>query len=176
MLRITWLSCFTSPMPTSNSFTARSPLVRQLAWAMLTPASLKVCEILASRPGLSPVMTRSETGRFTSAAFASQETSTRRSGSISSTLSQPTVCTVTPRPRVMKPTMASPGTGLQHLPQRTSTSSMPLMRTPPVGGRRATLRKSSVSRLPAEGSSSGGAASFSGGSSCARICWVFALP
>ena len=37
------------------------------------------------------------------------------------------VWTVTPLPRVMKPTMSSPGTGLQHLPNRTMTSSIPLI-------------------------------------------------
>ena len=78
-------------------------------------ASAKAREILASRPGRSLAMMRTATGRLKSP-LTSQVTSTRRSVELSSTLSQPAVWTVTPRPRVMKPTMASPGTGLQHLP------------------------------------------------------------
>jgi len=104
-------------MVTSKSLTAFSPgaVVRQLAWEMLIPASLKMWEISARIPGRSFVTTRTETGRLRSP-FTSQETSTRRSGSIPRTFSHWTVWTVTPRPRVMKPTMESPGTGLQQRP------------------------------------------------------------
>src|SRR2546423_15468172 len=42
--------------------------------------------------------------------------------------------TVTPLPRVMNPTMGSPGMGWQHLANRTSRSPTPLTRTPPVRG------------------------------------------
>ena len=40
--------------------------------------------------------------------------------------------TVTPLPRVMNPTIGSPGIGLQHLAKRTRRSPTPLTRTPPV--------------------------------------------
>ena len=40
--------------------------------------------------------------------------------------------TVTPLPRVMKPTIGSPGIGWQHFAKRTSRSPTPLTRTPPV--------------------------------------------
>ena len=108
-----WLS----PVATSNVFTARSlPVVRHVACEMFIPASLIACEMRASTPGRSSVITLIDTGRFTSEARSSQATSTRRSGSISSTFSQAAVWTVTPRPRVMKPAMSSPGTGLQQRP------------------------------------------------------------
>lgn len=39
-------------------------------------------------------------------------------------------CTETPAPRVTKPTMSSPGTGVQHFASLTSTSASPRTRTP----------------------------------------------
>src|SRR5882724_2556235 len=64
--------------------------------------------------GSSPI-TRRVTDRLDSP-WTSQATSTRRSGSVSIALRQPCTWTVTPRPRVMKPTIGSPGTGAQHFP------------------------------------------------------------
>ncbi|MFR0875992.1 MAG: hypothetical protein ACLSHC_16465 [Bilophila wadsworthia] len=42
--------------------------------------------------------------------------------------------TITPRPRLMKPTMESPGTGLQQWAMRTIMSSTPRTEMPPVLG------------------------------------------
>ena len=58
-------------------------------------------------------------------------TSILRSASPSSArmLGQSARWTETPRPRVMYPTISSPGTGLQHLEKRTSKSSIPLTKT-----------------------------------------------
>lgn len=44
------------------------------------------------------------------------------------------VWTITPRPRLMKPTMESPGTGLQQWAMRTIMSSTPRTEMPPVLG------------------------------------------
>ena len=44
------------------------------------------------------------------------------------------VWTITPRPRLMKPTMESPGTGLQQWAMRTIMSSTPRTGMPPVLG------------------------------------------
>ena len=50
-------------------------------------------------------------------------------------------CTETPLPRVTKPMIGSPGTGVQHLASLTQTSATPLTTTPgsPLAGRRARL-------------------------------------
>src|SRR5690606_39059695 len=67
-------------------------------------------------------------------------TSTSRSGCVrrSSTLTQSERCTLTPCDFVTKPTMSSPGTGVQHFASLTHTSPMPLTMTPgsPVRTRR----------------------------------------
>src|SRR4051794_22253140 len=115
MARNTSLSCFTSAISTSKVLTAPSPLARAFACTMLTPTSAKVSLMRARSPLRSSLITRRFTTRLKSA-WASQATSTRRSGSVSIALRQPFTCTVTPRPRVMKPTIGSPGTGAQHLP------------------------------------------------------------
>src|SRR5205085_1473219 len=114
MARRTSLSCFTSAISTSKVLTAPSPLARALACTMFTPTSANVSLMRASRPLRSSLITLRFTTRLKSA-WMSQATSTRRSGSVSMALRQPCTCTVTPRPRVMKPTMGSPGTGAQHL-------------------------------------------------------------
>ena len=97
-----------------NTLTALpSSPARQFASLMLIPCSLNVCPTVARMPGRFAVMTRSCTGRLIFA-FESHEISTRRSGSVSNALGQPRRWTVTPRPRVMKPMISSPGSGLQH--------------------------------------------------------------
>src|SRR5213078_121475 len=53
-----------------------------------------------------------------------------RSRTLLATVRQSRPRTVSPRPRVMKPTIWSPGSGLQHFAKRTSRSSTPRMRTP----------------------------------------------
>src|SRR6266851_79157 len=59
-------------------------------------------------------------------------TSTKRSlSALPFTLEQSARCTVTPRPRVMYPTILSPGTGLQHTPKRMRRSVTPFTFTPP---------------------------------------------
>ena len=62
----------------------------------------------------------------------SHSTSMMRSGCRfkSSALGQSARCTDTPRPRVTKPKMSSPGTGLQQRDRRTSTSSTPFTTMP----------------------------------------------
>ena len=47
-------------------------------------------------------------------------------------LAQSVRCTDTPRPRVTKPMISSPGTGVQHRDRRTITSSSPSTCTPTV--------------------------------------------
>src|SRR4029453_1318503 len=70
------------------------------------------------------------TGRLVvSPASHSTATSRSRSSTFLATVRQSRAWTVRPRPRVMKPTMLSPGTGAQHLANRTSRSSTPLIRT-----------------------------------------------
>src|SRR2546423_132200 len=115
MARNTSLSCFTSAISTSKVLTAPSPFARAFACTMLTPTSANVSLIRASRPLRSSLITRRLTTRLKSAC-TSQATSTRRSRSVSIALRQPWPRTVTPRPRVMNPTMGSPGTGAQHFP------------------------------------------------------------
>ena len=75
----------------------------------------RLLESLASRPFLSSLLIRRCTERLNSPR-TSQVTSTRRSRSDSIAFLQPRTCTVTPRPRVMKPMIGSPGTGPQHFP------------------------------------------------------------
>src|SRR6185436_12209112 len=114
-LRSTVLSCSRCPTVTWKVFTARpSSVVRHLAWEMFTPCSVNVFEMAASSPGRSVQVTWTATGRsvFDS---SSHETSTRRAGSRSSAFGQSRVWMTTPCPRLMKPTMSSPGTGVQHL-------------------------------------------------------------
>src|SRR5690606_11741270 len=91
-----------------------SSAVRQLASVMLMCCSLKVWLTVARMPGLLLVVTLSCTGRSI-LALVSQLTSMRRSGSVSKALMHSRRWMVTPRPRVMKPMMLSPGNGLQHL-------------------------------------------------------------
>ena len=70
----------------------------------------------------------------------SQSTSIRRVAwsLISDTaLAQSARCTLTPRPRVTKPMISSPGTGVQQLARRTSTSSRPSTWTPTLSDSRA---------------------------------------
>src|SRR5262249_45790031 len=130
--RMTRFSSSTLPTISSNEFCALwSPMEWTRAPAMLMPAALIAFDIAASRPGRSTQVTSTRTGR--GVPFPSSHwTSIRRCGSVSSTFAQSCACTVTPRPRVMKPAMASPGSGLQHLPNRTRTSSTPDTRTPLV--------------------------------------------
>src|SRR3972149_1672661 len=65
---------------------------------------------------------------------SSHSTATRRSLSRTflTTVRQSRACTVSPRPRVMNPTIPSPGTGERHLPKRARTPSQPPMRTGPA--------------------------------------------
>ena len=77
------------------------------------PSAWNVCPTVAKMPGRLAVVTVSFTERLIFA-FGSQATSTRRSGSASKAFSQLLRCTVIPRPRVRKPTISSPGSGLQH--------------------------------------------------------------
>src|SRR5262249_19566624 len=114
----------------SKTFCAfRSPRPCTWARAMLMPAELIAFDMAASRPGRSTHVTSTRTGRGAPLP-SSQWTSMRRCGSLSSTFGQSMACTVTPRPRVMKPVMRSPGSGPQHFPKRTSMSSTPETRTP----------------------------------------------
>ena len=75
------------------------------------------------------------TGRFAvswagSSMSHSTFTSRSRSSTLLTTVRQSRAWTVRPRPRVMKPTIWSPGRGLQHFAKRTSRSSTPRIRTP----------------------------------------------
>ena len=66
--------------------------------------------------------------RKTEASDGAQSTSTMRSSWVSlrsARLTQSARCTETPWPRVTKPRMSSPGTGVQHLDRRTQTSAAP---------------------------------------------------
>src|SRR5262249_51784550 len=129
-LRITRFSSSALATMISKTFCAfRSPRPCTWARAMLMPAELIAFDMAASRPGRSTHVTSTRTGRGAPLP-SSQWTSMRRCGSLSSTFGQSMACTVTPRPRVMKPVMRSPGSGPQHFPKRTSMSSTPETRTP----------------------------------------------
>ena len=58
-------------------------------------------------------------------------------------------CTDTPPPRVTKPRISSPGTGVQHLASLTQTSEAPLTTTPgsPAGRRRPVRAGTAVSAM-----------------------------
>src|ERR1700690_3367954 len=94
----------------------------------------------ASSPGRSEQVTWTATGRrvFDS---SSHETSTRRTGSRSSAFEQSRVGITTPCPRLMKPMIGSPGTGVQHLANLSRMSASPWTLTPAIErfgtGRRA---------------------------------------
>ena len=115
---------------------------------MFTPSAEILFETAASRPGRSSDTTRTFTLRISPGAL-SQVTGTRRSGSRWKIFVQSLAWTVTPRPRVMKPSTESPGTGAQHLAKRTSTFSMPETRTLPV------LRPTESTRRSSDGFGSG---------------------
>ena len=98
-------------------------------------------------------------------------TSMRRSGSASSTWGQSLVWTVTPRPRVMKPTTGSPGRGSQHLAKRTMMSSTPWILMAPEGFLR--IFSSTLPMRPPLGVSD---LSFSWGTTRPMICPRDTLP
>src|SRR6185437_10813174 len=81
-------------------------------------------------------------------------TSTIRSGSASSeaALVQVLRCTDTPPPRVTKPRISSPGTGVQHFASLTQTSEAPLTTTPgsPAGRRLPARAGTALSDPPSE--------------------------
>ena len=81
------------------------------------------------QPGRSSERTRILMLRGASASGC-QVTSMRRDGSSSKAFGQSATCTVTPRPRVTKPTTSSPGSGAQQRAKRTITSDCPPTRTP----------------------------------------------
>jgi len=135
------LSCSRWPTVTWKVFTARpSSVVRHLACEMFTPCSVNDFEMAASRPGRSSHVTCTATGR-TVLDSSSQATSRRRAGSRSSAFGQSRVWMTTPCPRLMKPMISSPGTGVQHFANFTRMSASPWTRTPAIDrfatGRRA---------------------------------------
>ena len=89
-----------------------------------------------------------------------------RSRTLLATVRQSRACTVSPRPRVMKPTIGSPGSGLQHLANRTRRSSTPRIRTP----------CSVFARAAAEGRGFSGASSVAFGASLLRSWCTELLP
>ncbi len=95
---------------------------------MSTSLVVMLREMSARSPGLSEHTTRSLTG-WTAFVPASQFTSTARAGSLSRTFGQSFEWIVTPRPRVMNPTIGSPGTGRQQFPRRTKMLSIPFTMT-----------------------------------------------
>src|SRR5262249_37979453 len=110
--RITRFSSSALPTMSSKTFCAfRSPSACTCARVMLMPAELIAFDMAARRPGRSTQVTSTRTARGVPFPF-SHWTSIRRCGSLSSTFGQSSACTVTPRPRVMKPVMRSPGSGL----------------------------------------------------------------
>jgi hypothetical protein len=86
--------------------------------------------------------------RNTAPGWEAQSTSTSRSGLRfrSPALVQSVRCTLTPPPRVTKPRMSSPGTGVQHFASLAQTSVMPWTMTPgsPLAVRRAAGRRAGM--------------------------------
>src|SRR5690606_2915856 len=108
---ITALSARRSVTHRSKSWIAvLSSLVATRAPPMLTPVAAIDLVMRASTPGWSTETTRTLIWRGT-AVFASHSTSMRRAGSWVKACTQSRACTVTPRPRVTKPTTSSPGSG-----------------------------------------------------------------
>ena len=125
--------------------------------------------ISARSPGRSrPMWTAILTGRLAGSP-SSHSTASRRSLSRTflTTVRQSRACTVSPRPRVMNPTIPSPGTGEQHLPKRTRTSSTPRMRTAP---------SVFLAAFWARGSSRLSASRTAVGASLPSTCWTEVLP
>ena len=99
---------------------------------MLTLFSATTWVMSLSNPVRSKASTRIAIG-YVSVGVDSHSTSISRLTSRSlMTVGHDRRWTVTPLPRVMNPTIGSPGIGLQHLAKRTSRSPTPLTRTPPV--------------------------------------------
>ena len=99
----------------------------------LTPSSESTAATSRSRFMRSSASTCTSTLYDTVADGAvSHSTSMMRSGSVirSFAFGQSARCTDTPRPRVTKPMIWSPGTGLQHFERRTSTSLRPFTTMP----------------------------------------------
>ena len=98
---------------------------------MFPPASPMAMVTSLSRPMRSVASTTIST-RNSVAPEVSHATSIMRSGWAMSpaTFGQVARWTETPRPRVMKPTMSSPATGLQQCARWTSRSASPLTTTP----------------------------------------------
>src|SRR3954453_22541819 len=102
------------------------------AATMLTLFSATTWVMSDSKPVRSYASTRMAIG-YVSVGAGSHSTSMRRLTSRSlTTVLHVWRWTVTPLPRVMNPTMGSPGIGWQHFAKRTSRSPTPLTRTPPV--------------------------------------------
>ena len=96
-------------------------------WRMLLPCLAIASVTRASTPGRSRVSMTRVTANIASLRRA-HSTRISRSGWYSRfcTLGQSTECTDTPRPRVTKPMISSPGSGLQQPAKKASMSSSPL--------------------------------------------------
>ncbi len=81
---------------------------------------------------------------------------------------------MTPRPRVMKPTIGSPGSGEQHFANRTRMSSSPATLTPDDDVRRVVTLRSSVLNIDSFGG--GSPSPFFMPGSASIICCVVILP
>ena len=135
MTPLSWARSLTSTVKWFSPL--RSSVTVTSAFTMLAWREEIAVEMSARRPGRSrPMCTAIFTGSACWSATA-HSTVTVRSLSMAppARFGQSCACTVIPRPRVMKPTIGSPGTGPQHFAKRTSTSSTPLTETPPVSVR-----------------------------------------
>ncbi len=107
MTRLSWSAVLTTTSKLLSAFL--SGVLRTWARLMLTPTRADRLGDGGEQPGL--VDADHLDGHRPQRRWrrSSQTTSTRRCGSLSSTRGQSTAWTVTPRPRVMKPRMRSPG-------------------------------------------------------------------
>src|SRR5207253_968147 len=126
-------SCRRSATSTTKLLIPRRSSVTVTSAFVMLPLRAEMAPVISERsPGRSlPMYTAMRTGRLPGSS-TSHSTSINRSRSrtLLATVRQSRACTVSPRPRVMKPTIGSPGSGLQHRANRTSRSSTPRIRTP----------------------------------------------
>ena len=112
-----------------------SLLLFAITATMLTSISSQTFERSEKRPLRSSASTETSVSneRF---CFSTSHSTGRNlalsSGGSEMMFEQSALCTDTPLPFVIKPTISSPGTGLQHLASLMRGLSMPLMRIPPV--------------------------------------------
>jgi hypothetical protein len=129
---MTWSRWAGSPISKVNfEMATRSREVWTDAERMLTPLS-ESTRVTSERRRLRSSASTASWTRKTVPAEGAQETSMSRSGwdRRESAFVQSARCTDTPFPRVTKPMIGSPGTGVQHRASFTQTSDMPLTSTP----------------------------------------------